>query len=267
MFLYRGRDMTWLDKLEKRIGFIAIPGLIRIVVAFNVLVFLLVQWNPDFRFVLALDPVRILHGEVWRLVTYIFLPQSFSLLGMLLLLWFLWFIGEGLERAWGAFRLTLYYLIGMIGTTIAAFFFGSNFSNVMLISSLFYAFARFYPDVVIYLFFILPVKIKWLAWAYAAILLAGFVIGTNSYRMAVVAALSNYLIFFGPEIIHDARHRREVTTRRRRFEGQSRSETESIHKCAVCGATELSDPNLEFRVARDGEEYCVPHLPGAQTAV
>jgi membrane associated rhomboid family serine protease len=258
--------MTWLDKLEKRIGFIAIPGLIRIVVAFNVLVFLLVQWNPDFRFVLALDPVRILHGEVWRLVTYIFLPQSFSLLGMLLLLWFLWFIGEGLERAWGAFRLTLYYLIGMIGTTIAAFFFGSNFSNVMLISSLFYAFARFYPDVVIYLFFILPVKIKWLAWAYAAILLAGFVIGTNSYRMAVVAALSNYLIFFGPEIIHDARHRHEVTARRRRFEGQSRSETESIHKCAVCGATELSDPNLEFRVARDGEEYCVPHLPGAQTA-
>ena len=136
----------------------------------------------------------------------------------------------------------------------------------MLISSLFYAFARFYPDVVIYLFFILPVKIKWLAWAYVAILLAGFVIGTNSYRMAVVAALSNYLIFFGPEIIHDARHRREVTTRRRRFEGQSGSETESIHKCAVCGATELSDPNLEFRVARDGEEYCVPHLPGAQTA-
>jgi membrane associated rhomboid family serine protease len=266
VFLYRGRDMTWLDKLEKRIGFIAIPGLIRIVVAFNVLVYLLVQLNPDFRFVLALDPVRILHGEVWRLVTYIFLPQSFSLLGMLLLLWFLWFIGEGLERAWGAFRLTLYYLIGMIGTTIAAFFFGSNFSNVMLISSLFYAFARFYPDVVIYLFFILPVKIKWLAWAYAAILLAGFVIGTNSYRMAVVAALSNYLIFFGPEIIHDARHRHEVTTRRRRFEGQSRSETESIHKCAVCGATELSDPNLEFRVARDGEEYCVPHLPGAQTA-
>jgi len=78
--------MTWLDKLEKRIGFIAIPGLIRIVVAFNVLVYLLVQLNPDFRFVLALDPGRILHGEVWRLVTYIFLPQSFSLLGMLLLL-------------------------------------------------------------------------------------------------------------------------------------------------------------------------------------
>src|SRR3979411_3252203 len=138
----------------------------------------------------------------------------------------------------------------MIGTTIAAFFFGSNFSNVMLISSLFYAFARFYPDVVIYLFFILPVKIKWLAWAYAVILLAEFVVGTNSYRMAVVAALSNYLIFFGSEIIHDARHRHEVTTRRRRFEGQSRSETESIHKCAVSGGAGLGGPNIGFRAAR-----------------
>ena len=253
--------MTWLDKLEKRFGFLTIPALIRIVVVFNVLVWGLVYLNPDFRFVLALDPARIVHGEVWRLITYIFLPQSFNLLWMVLALWFLWFIGDGLERAWGAFRLTLYFFVGMIGTTIAAFFFGSNFSSTMLISSLFFAFARFYPDVVIYLFFILPVKIKWLAWVYAALLLFGFVVGTNSYRMAVIAAMSNYLIFFGPEIIHDAWHRREISARRQRFESQTRSDEEPIHKCAVCGATELSDPNLEFRVARDGEEYCVPHLP------
>ena len=262
--LYRPRDMSWHDKLEKRFGFIAIPGLIRAVVLFNVLVLGLVWLNPDFRFVLALDPARIVHGEVWRLVTYIFIPQTFSW-WVVLFLWFLWFIGDGLERAWGAFRLTLYFFVGMVGTTIAAFFFGSNFSNSMLISSLFFAFARFYPDVVIYLFFILPVKIKWLAWFSAAVLLVGFVIGSNAYRVSLIAALSNYLIFFGPEIIHDARHRHEVSTRRRRFEGQSRSEAESIHKCAVCGATELSDPNLDFRVARDGEEYCVPHLPGAET--
>ena len=75
----------------------------------------------------------------------------------------------------------------------------------MLYSSLFFAFARFYPDQVIYLFFILPAKIKWIAWVSAAFLLFGFVAGTNSYRMALVAAMANYLIFFGPEIIHDAR--------------------------------------------------------------
>jgi membrane associated rhomboid family serine protease len=255
--------MMWLDKLEKRFGFLAIPGLIRIVVLFSVLVLGLVWLNPEFRFMLMLDPARIRQGEVWRLVTYIFIPQTFSW-WVVLFLWFLWFIGDGLERAWGAFRLTLYFLVGMIGTTVAAFFFGSNFSNTMLISSLFFAFARFYPDLVIYLFFILPVKIKWLAWAYAALLLFGFAVGSNSYRMAVIAAMSNYLIFFGPEIIHDALHRREVSSRRRRFEVQTRAGEEPIHKCAVCGATELSDPSLDFRVARNGEEYCVPHLPSAQ---
>jgi membrane associated rhomboid family serine protease len=258
-------QMTWLDKLERRFGFLAIPGLMRIVVGFTALVFTLVWLNPDFRFALNLDPARIRHGEVWRLVTYIFLPQTFSF-WIILVLWFLWFIGDGLERAWGAFRLTLYFFVGMIGTTVAAFFFGSNFSNGMLISSLFFAFARFYPDEVIYILFILPAKIKWVAWVSAAFLLLGFVMNSNSYRMALVAAFSNYLIFFGPEIIHQARHRTEVSVRRKRFESQARSETEPLHKCAVCGATELTDSTLEFRVARDGEEYCIAHLPKAETS-
>jgi len=258
--------MTWLDKLERRLGFLAVPGLIRIIVGISLVVFLLVRLNPDLRFVFDLDPERIRHGEVWRLLTYIFIPQTFSFLWILFVLWFLWFIGDGLERAWGSFRLTLYVLVGMIGTTAAAFFFGSNFSNSMLIASLFFAFARFYPNEIIYAFFILPVKIKWLAWVSAALLWLGFLMNSNSYRMALIAALSNYLIFFGREIVYEARHRREVSTRRRRFEVRSRSETEPLHKCAVCGATELSDPNLDFRVARDGEEYCMAHLPRTESA-
>src|ERR1041385_6198486 len=210
--------MTWLDKLERRFGFLGIPGLIRIVIGFTALVYVLVYLNRGFESFLTLDPVLILRGQVWRLVTYIFLPQTLSPLWVLLALWFLWFIGEGLERAWGPFRLTLYFVVGMIGTTLAAFFFGSNFSNGMLITSLFFAFARFYSDEVIYILFILPVKIKWLAWIYAAFLMLGFVLGSNSYRAALAAALANYFIFFGPEIVHEARHRQDVSTRRRRFE-------------------------------------------------
>src|SRR5215472_9762011 len=263
--------MALLDKLERRFGFLGIPGLIRIVIGFTALVWVLMLLYPEFVAVLDLDPVRIRHGQIWRLVTYIFIPRGIGAPGpmqtlwLVLALWFLWFIGEGLERAWGAFRLTLYFVVGMIGTTVAAFFFGSNFSNVMLIASLFFAFARFYPDEVIYILFILPVKIKWLAWIYAAFLLVGFVLNTNSYRAALIAAFANYFIFFGPEIVHQARHRHEVSTRRRRFEARSRSTDEALHRCAVCGATELSDPNLEFRVARDDEEYCMAHLPKAQT--
>ncbi|HEY0368460.1 MAG TPA: rhomboid family intramembrane serine protease [Chthoniobacterales bacterium] len=262
--------MTWLDKLERRIGFIAIPGLIRIMVAFTALVYLLTFINPEFLTVLALDPARIRHGEVWRLVTYLFLPNSpaqpgsmLSPLWVVMALWFLWFIGEGLERAWGAFRLTLYVLIGMIGTTVAAFLFGAQFSNSMLASSLFFAFAWFYPDEIIYVLFILPMKIKWLAWVMAALIIFAFVTGPMALRMATIAALSNYIIFFGPEIVHRLRHRQEVTVRRKRFEMQTRSETEPLHRCAVCGATEASDASLEFRVARDGEEYCMTHLPSA----
>ena len=258
--------MTWLDKLERRIGWIAIPGLPRILVGFAALVFGLAWLLPGFISMLTLDPIKIRHGEVWRLVTYIFIPQTLSPLWFLFALWFLWWVGEGVERAWGPFRLTLYFLVGMIGTTAAAFFFGSNFSNSMLLMSLFLAFAHFYPEEIIYILFILPVRIKWLAWVAGAFLLLGFFVNSNSYRASLVAALANYLIFFGHHFFSKAKHRHEVTTRRKRFEDQGRSETEPLHKCAVCGKTELTDPDLEFRVASNGEEYCMNHLPSAQTA-
>jgi membrane associated rhomboid family serine protease len=253
--------MTFLDKLERRLGFIAIPGLIRAIVTLNVLVFILVFLNKGFDSYLALDISRIRAGEVWRLVTYIFVPQMSHPLMVLIALWFLWFIGDGLERAWGPFRLTLYFLVGMIGTTAAALLSNSQFSNQMLFTTLFFAFAHFYPDEVIYVFFILPLKIKWIAWVYAAFLLLAFVTQSNSYRLALVAALSNYLIFFGPGAIQQLRQRKEVAGRRKRFEIQSWSDEEPLHRCATCGATELTDSSLEFRVASDGEEYCLAHLP------
>jgi membrane associated rhomboid family serine protease len=253
--------MTWIDRLERRFGFLGIPGLLRIVVAFTALVYLLTYVNPDFVGLLDLDPTRVRQGEIWRLVTYIFLPRVSHPLWVLLALWFLWYIGQGLERAWGAFRLTLYFLLGMIGTTIAALKFQAHFSNSMLMASLFFAFAWFYPDEVIYVFFILPVKIKWLAWVSAAFLLVGFVVQSNSYRIALLAAFMNYFLFFGPELFHRARHRREVSVRRRRYESQLPGKAEPLHTCVSCGATEFTDPNIEFRVARNGEEYCMSHLP------
>ena len=263
--------MNLLDSLERRYGRFAIPGLVRIIVALTALVYLLAFLNPGFLSVLALDPARILKGEVWRLVTYIFIPRSLGQPGsmmqplwLLLALWFLLFIGDRLESAWGAFRLNLYFLVGMIGTTIAAFLFGAEFSNAMLASSLFFAFATFFPDEVIYVLFVLPVKVKWLAWFSAALLLIAFLASPNSYRMALVAAFANYLIFFGPELVRAVRHRQQTAGRRQRFEESARPEEEALHHCASCGATELTNPSLEFRVARDGEEYCLPHLPSAQ---
>ncbi|HSV61766.1 MAG TPA: hypothetical protein VLH83_00355 [Chthoniobacterales bacterium] len=260
--------MSFPDKLERRLGFIAIPGLLRYVAFLSALVFVLYKLDPTYLRLIDLDAHAVLRGQVWRLVTYIFVPQLGSLLPFpdwvnaafyaLFLLW----MGNGLEAAWGSFRLTLFFLIGMMGTTIAAFFFGAAFSNIMLTSSLFFAFARFYPDTVIYFAYVLPLKVKWIAWGTAAFLLFQFVFQTMAYRAACLAAMANYLLFFGPEIYRSARHRKDVTERRRRFEVDSRTtEAEPLHKCATCGATESSDPNLEFRVSRDGEEYCLAHLP------
>src|SRR5260370_9801389 len=166
--------MALLDKLERRFGFLAIPGLPRILVGFAALVFGLAWLLPGFTSMLTLDPAMIRQGQVWRLITYIFIPQTLSPWWVIFALWFLWWVGEGLERAWGSFRLTLYILVGMIGTTAAAFFFGSNFSNSMLLVSLFLAFAYFYPEEIIYILFILPVRIKWLAWIAGAFLLLVF---------------------------------------------------------------------------------------------
>jgi hypothetical protein len=260
--------MRWIHSLEAKHGHRAIHGLIRGVVALNALVFVLYKLDSAFLQYLHLDPTRVLHGEVWRLVSYIFIPQFGDLIfpdfiSVIFYLGFLYFIGEGLEHAMGAFQLNLFYLLGMIGTTIAAFFFGSAVSNVMLNASLFFAFARYHGDTVIYILFILPVKIKWLAWIFAFFILQSFVFGSMASRMAIVAALGNYLIFFGADIWREARHRREVASRRRQFESDSIPGEEPLHRCKVCGRTEVSDSELDFRVAGDGEEYCVAHLPRA----
>jgi hypothetical protein len=260
--------MSFLDKLERRFGFIAIPGLIRIVVMFTALVCVLAYIDQHFISVLDLKPELIKKGQVWRLVTYIFIPtsplQQGSMLSPLLAvvaLWFLWWIGDKLEAAWGPFRVTLYFLTGMVGVTLAAFLLHAPFSNGMLAASIFLAVAWFYPNEIIYLMFILPVKFKWLAWITGAFLFMGFVFNSNTNRLAMILALSNYFLFFGPQLFRQVRQRHEVADRRKRFEVQTRSEEEPLHRCATCGATEHSDPSLEFRVARDGEEYCLAHLP------
>jgi hypothetical protein len=230
----------------------------------------LIKLNPHFLEVLTLNPDLVMKGEVWRLFTYIFIPIIGGLFpdwlgAAFYILYFIW-IGTGLEEAIGAFRTTLFYLLGMVGTTIAAFLTGGNTSAFLLNTSLLFAFARFYGDNTIYLFLVLPLKVKWMAWFTGALVLLGFLVGTWSYRGAVIAALSNFLLFFGREIAHEAKHRQEVSGRRRRFEEAAQSADESMHRCTVCGRTELVAPDLEFRVARDGEEYCLEHLPKAAPA-
>ena len=123
--------MHWINALERRLGHLAIPGLLRIVVAFNLLVYLLIKLQPSFAATMELRPDLILNGQFWRLFTYVFIPpvtigSAFEYIFIFMYLNFLWLVGEALEQAWGSFRLNAYYLLGMLGTTAAAFLFGAR---------------------------------------------------------------------------------------------------------------------------------------------
>lgn len=262
--------MKWLDRAESKFGHLAIPGLLRWVALLNAVVFICFKLYPATLSILDLDARLVLHGEYWRLFTYIFIPQIYGLIPLpdwvnaAVFVMFMWWIGDGLDNAWGPFRTTLFYLLGMLGTTVAAFFFGAQISNIVLNSSVFFAFARFYGDETIYMFYLIPAKVKWVAWFSAVGLLVKFVPHGLAAQSALVASLINYFIFFGAEIVSDARMRQEVRGRRERFERALKpAEHDSLHRCEVCGRTEQSTPDLEFRVAKDGQEYCKEHLPKA----
>jgi hypothetical protein len=253
--------MNWLDYLERRFGRFAIHGLAKIVVVINAITFMMSLANPYVVGYMTLDLHRVMRGEVWRLVSFMFVPGTQNIILELFVLGFIWWIGTGLERAWGSFRFTLFCVLGMIGSIIAACFVGGSFSSFALSSSLFFAFAHFYPEEVIYIMMILPIKVKWAAWVSAAFLLFSFIFGEPAYQVAMVAAYLNYLLFFGPEIVHSARMRRQVAVRRERFAQTSVQKHETLYKCVVCGRTERSNPELEFRVGKDGNDYCSDHLP------
>jgi len=241
----------------------------QMVALLNGLVYLLHFFQPTYVFALLLIPERILHGEVWRLVSYIFVPEmllrngnpALQPLFLFVYLWFLVWMGDALEHAWGPFRVTLYYLLGMVGVTIAAFFFGGGGLFAFLLNlSLFFAFATIYPDIQIYVLFFIPLKVKWLALLSLLPLLLELILGSLATKAAILVSFLNYFVFFAPTMLNNLQTRAETSGRRRKFESRSSGE-ETLHRCALCNRTEKDSPELEFRVASDGEEYCLEHLP------
>jgi len=251
-----------MAQLERVFARFAIPGLIRYVVALNALVFLLVHLNPDYAQVLALDRAAILRGEVWRVVSWIFLPETQSLFWIIFYLLFTWWLGDLLEESWGTFRLNAYYFLGMALCIASAFVFGASGGNLFLNLSLFLAVATLAPNLEILIFFILPVKIKWVALV-SLIFPAGVLLfGPLAAKMVVVVCLGNYLVFFAPAYFRGALASQRDRGRKSRFSAASLPADEALHTCAVCGATERTHPDADFRVSADGREYCSEHRPG-----
>jgi len=211
---------------------------------------------------LLLIPDLVTRGEIWRLITYIFIPPSASMLWIVFVLYFYYMVGNSLENEWGSFRFNLYYLIGMAGTTIGAFITGIGATAVYLNLSLFLAFAYLFPNFELLLFFILPVKVKYLAWLNWAFLVYTVLFSSMPFKAAAVASVLNYFVFFGKDIFTRSRTNRQVYYNRKSFRAEMPKDF-TIHRCTVCGKTEKSDPKMDFRYCSKCQgdyEYCMDHL-------
>lgn len=246
-----------------------IPNLMKFIVAGNLIVFLLLRLsNYSAISFLAFVPGAVLHGEIWRLVTFIFVPETSYLFSLAISLYFYFWIGSMLEREWGTPKFTLYYLSGMVLTILTGFIVylsggngsvvGANYINL----SMFFAFAALYPDMQVLLFFIIPVKVKWLAWLDAA-LFAVDILG-SAFRLDLIGALLpvvamlNFFVFFWTEISETVARRRGYAAHRNshrtiQFKGAVKQQAKKAkeqgyhHKCCVCGRTDTDYPNLQFR--------------------
>lgn len=277
--------MNFLNKMERKIGKYAIPNLMIYLIAAYCIGFVIYTVNPNFMLMLTLSPYHILHGQVWRLITWILMPTDTRVFSLLIMALLYYQLGSALERSWGTFRFNVYIFGGMLFTVIGAFIlYGiyaasgtGNLETISLISSLtfttnyinltiFLAFAVMYPEMQILLFFIIPVKMKWMAVVYAVLIAINLILTSWGGRIAIIMSILNFLIFF-----LSTRNYRRVSPkeihRKQVFKAQMREPKKGSmvtkHKCAVCGRTELDDPNLEFRFCSkcDGNyEYCQDHL-------
>jgi hypothetical protein len=236
-----------LARLERRFGRFAIPGLTNYVVGGMAIVFLLWMTRPEIVGALFLEPHLVAQGQVWRLVTYLFIPTSTSTIWVLFSLYWVWLVGSNLETEWGSFKLTAYYGLGMLGTTVAAIVTGGAQGNQFLNLSLFLAFATEFPEYEILLFFILPVRMKWLGWVSFAYVAYQFVYGDWGLRAAVIASLANYLVFFWPTIARTLRGGARAAAGPPGRRGPSTPPPPKLGRvCALCGAKE--DDGADIRV-------------------
>ncbi|MGN0185465.1 MAG: rhomboid family intramembrane serine protease [Aristaeellaceae bacterium] len=195
------RFNQWLDRMERKFGKYAISNLMMYIVSAMAVVFVLDMLMPvNLTGYLVFNKAAILRGQLWRLVTFLFLPPDSSIVWILFSLYFYWMIGSALENQWGSFRFNMYYLFGMLGTIVSGMITGYA-TNSYLNLSLFLGFALLYPDFQVNLFFFLPVRVKYLALIDALGLAVSFVMGNASSRIALVMALLNVLLFFGGNLI------------------------------------------------------------------
>lgn len=265
--------------LERRVGFLAIKHLTLLLLAGQVLVLVLSYAHPQTGeapatgvvqpqlfdgLTLQLDLVRA--GQFWRLASFLFLPISDNPLWAFFGLIFLYFQGRTLEETWGAFRFTVFIGVGWLATIAAACLTPHvATTNVYLLTTILLAFACVAPEFEFLLFFVLPVKMKHFAiavWILLALHLVGDVLQHHWAAVAAqLAALSNYVLFFGEQHWRDWHGVQRAAAFAAKATPPAAKKL-AWHTCAVCGVTDQSAPHEDFRVCSlctGGKEYCAAH--------
>ena len=270
-----------------------IPNLMLWIAVGNLFVYFMTQIDPSavvYQF-LRFDKTAILHGQVWRLLTYILIPSFGSLLSLAIMMFFYFQIGRILEGSWGTLKFNLYYLTGIVLADLCAMVLPGGVATTYYLNlSLILAFASLYPDNQVLLFFIIPLRMKYLAWFYFALTAFEIIQTPFPQNLLPVFALLNYFLYFGRDV-------RDVFTSNRTHAGQGfhfKRATQRFHnaapkkpasakpnphwadhyqsasgqkpyhhKCTVCGRTDTEYPNLEFRYCSRCNGYycyCMDHI-------
>ncbi|MES2982888.1 MAG: hypothetical protein V4727_11290 [Verrucomicrobiota bacterium] len=227
--------------------------------------------NPTIATFLVFDASKIFAGEVWRLVTFLFAdgamirqdaPQTLFLFIMVMLSFMM---SNALEDAWGVFRTSMFMYTGWFCLIIANFICLVPFGGgKLLFASSFFAFATLFPRAEFLMMFIIPVQARWLA------ILSALYLIFNIFKFPLIIAILlmgfhviafvNYFLWAGIPALRGQARVYQAVQRRRKFQKDSSRDGDAFHRCSSCDRTDLSDPELEFRMSVDGKEYCTDHL-------
>lgn len=265
--------MNFLNKLERKFGRYAIHNLSLYLIIGYVIgyLFSLMGVMPY----LSLNPALIMRGQIWRLVTWIITPPESLSVFTVIMLYFYYSLGTALERTWGTFRYNVYILSGMLFTVAGIMIlYGVSallnlhvyidyVSTYFLCMSIFLAFAMEYPNMQVMLYFLIPVKIKWMAYLDIAYLLYMLYVTNWTTRIVIVCCLLNFIVLFLA-----TRNYRRISPaeikRKKHYKQQIKvAQSMAVHKCAICGQTSEMNPQLQFRYCskcNGNYEYCQNHL-------
>ncbi|HZZ59219.1 MAG TPA: hypothetical protein VFE31_15415 [Opitutaceae bacterium] len=263
--------MSLLDRLERHFGRFALPGIPLIIVAGQVLAWFALLRGLIAPGALVFYPPLVLAGQWWRLVTFLFAPPPFvfspfpwGILAGIFAWWLFYFMGAALEGFWGAFRFNAFLFVGYVFTVGAGFLEPSLLvSNLFLGGSVFLAFAYLNPNFEMLLFLIVPVRIKWLALLTWAAYAYEVLFAPVSIKLQVLASVINFFLFFGRDLYLGARLKTRAVSKSAARRATARAADEPRHRCRVCGRTDKTNPELDFRYCSRcaGEQcYCSEHI-------